>query len=262
MRNKKDILKLVVVFAVFVLALWGARTVFDSYVSGARITPEHPLFFSLVTVSSFIDSVNPCAFSVLLLTVAFLFSLKKSRKTILLIGATYILGIFLAYLFIGLGILQALTLFGIPNFVSKIGAWILILFGLTELLGHFFPAFPVRFRLPKSAHPRIAKFIEKGSLPSALLLGAFVGVFEFPCTGGPYLMILGLLHDSATSVRGFWYLLWYNAVFVLPLAIALYFSSDGGFLSRVEEWRKRNTGDMKLFSGIGMTLLGILILFF
>jgi len=260
MRNKKDLLTLIVVFAVFALLLFGAKAAWNDYFAGVMISPESGLFFPLVTVSSLVDSVNPCAFSVLLLTVAFLFSLQKSRKFILLAGGAYVLGIFATYLLIGFGLLQALTLFGIPNFVTTIGASLVIFFGVSELIGHFYPAFPIRFALPKSAHPKIARFIEKGSFPSAFLLGGFVALFEFPCTGGPYLMILGLLHDSATQARGIWYLLWYNFVFVLPLLVALVIASNPALLRRVEEWKKRNTGEMKLFSGLALVLLGVVIL--
>lgn len=261
MRNKKDIFVLVFSLIGLGFLVWLARFLFNSFFAGGGITPEHPFFFSLVTISSLIDSVNPCAFSVLLLTIAFLFNMQKSRKEILTIGGAYVLGIFAVYLLIGFGILQALSFFGIPNFVSKIGAWLIIIFGVLNLLGHFFTNFPIRFALPKSAHPHIARFIQKGSLPSAILLGAFVGIFEFPCTGGPYLMILGLLHDSETALRGAGYLFWYNFVFVLPLLITLFTASNAGLLEKVNVWRKENTGEMKLFGGIAMLGLGLLILF-
>lgn len=260
MRNKKDLLTLIVVFVAFGLLFFGAKTASDGFFAGTRITPESGLFFPFVTIASLVDSINPCAFSVLLLTVAFLFSLQKSRKFILMTGGAYIFGIFVTYLLIGLGILQALTFLGIPNFVSKLAAWLVIFFGVSELIGHFYPAFPIRFALPKSAHPKIARFIEKGSLPSAFLLGGFVALFEFPCTGGPYLTILGLLHDTATYFRGFGYLLWYNVVFVLPLLAALIIASSPALLGRVEAWSKENAGEMKLYSGIGLVLLGVLIL--
>lgn len=261
MRNKKDIVIVLLSFVGLGVLVWLARFLFESFFAGGGITSENPLFFSLVTISSLIDSVNPCAFSVLLLTIAFLFNMQKSRKEILMIGGAYIFGIFAMYLFIGFGILQALSLFGIPNFVSKMGAWLIIVFGVINLVGHFFQNFPIHFKLPKSAHPYIARFIGKGSFLSALLLGAFVGLFEFPCTGGPYLMILGLLHDGATVMRGAGYLLWYNFVFVLPLIIMLFVASRAGLLEKVNIWRKENTGEMKLFSGIAMISLGLLILF-
>ena len=60
----------------------------------------------LVGVAALIDSINPCAFSVLLLTIAFLLSIGKLRSSVLAIGGAYILGIFLVYLVIGLGLLH------------------------------------------------------------------------------------------------------------------------------------------------------------
>ncbi|MBI2037129.1 MAG: hypothetical protein HYT14_02100, partial [Candidatus Liptonbacteria bacterium] len=48
----------------------------------------------LVIVAALLDSINPCAFSILLLTVAFLFSLGRARGEILAIGGIYLLGIF------------------------------------------------------------------------------------------------------------------------------------------------------------------------
>ena len=65
----------------------------------------------LVGVAALIDSINPCAFSILILTIAFLFSIGKFRSSILKIGGSYIFGIFVVYMLIGLGILQALHIF-------------------------------------------------------------------------------------------------------------------------------------------------------
>lgn len=260
MRNRKDIIVIFAALAAFVFLFFGAKSIFQGYFGSALIAPESDYFFLFVTAASLVDSINPCAFSVLLLTVAFLFSLEKSRRLVLAAGGAYIFGIFVVYLLIGLGILKALTFMGMPNFVSMVAAWLVILFGISELIGHFYPSFPIRFKLPKSSHSKIARFIEKGSVPSAFILGGFVALFEFPCTGGPYLMILGLLHDSETHLRGFWYLVWYNFVFVLPLFAALIIASSKVLTSRVEAWRKENTGRMKLYSGLGLVFLGALIL--
>src|SRR3990172_2498937 len=56
----------------------------------------------LIAFAALLDSVNPCAFSVLFLTIAFLFSLGRSRKSILKAGFVYIFGIFAVYILIGL----------------------------------------------------------------------------------------------------------------------------------------------------------------
>jgi len=209
------------------------------------------LLFPLVTVAALLDSINPCAFSILLITVAFLMSLKESRF--------YIVGIFAVYVLIGLGLLQALHLFNTPHFMAKAAAGVLILFGLINLINHYFPRFPIKLKIPDAAHAKIGELIKKATLPGAFLLGALVGLCEFPCTGGPYLLVLGLLHDSGTYARGFLYLIYYNIVFILPLAIALILASNELLCNKVNEWRKSENPKLKLGVSIAMIGLGLLM---
>src|SRR3989338_1065641 len=129
------------------------------------------LLLPLVLIAALVDSVNPCAISVLLLTIAFLFSLGRLRGSILRTGLFYILGIFIVYLLIGLGILQALHIFGVPHFMAKVGAAALILWGLINIVNVVFPAFPIHLRVPHAAHRRMAALMEKGSMLTAFLLG-------------------------------------------------------------------------------------------
>src|SRR3990167_5280925 len=88
----------------------------------------------LVFFSSLLDSVHPCSFSILLITIAFLFGIQMTRRKILQIGGVYIAGIFMAYLLIGLGILKVLHLFNTPHFMGKLGATLLIVFGVINLI--------------------------------------------------------------------------------------------------------------------------------
>ncbi|KKW48023.1 MAG: hypothetical protein UY99_C0017G0020 [Parcubacteria group bacterium GW2011_GWA1_59_11] len=214
----------------------------------------------LVAVSALLDSVNPCAFSILLLTIAFLMSLGRLRGNILKIGGFYIAGIFAVYMLIGLGLLQVLHLFDTPHFMAKVGAWLLILLGAINVANEFFPAFPVKLRIPQAAHTKIGEFMNRATLPAAFALGALVGLCEFPCTGGPYLMVLGLLHDQATFASGIGYLLFYNLIFILPLAVILFLASDRTLLDKVQAWRRSETARMRLWSGLAMVVLGALIL--
>lgn len=214
----------------------------------------------LVSIAALLDSVNPCAFSILLLTLAFLFSLGAlSRVRVLQVGGAYIGGIFVAYVSIGLGILQALHLFNTPRFMGKFGAFLLVVLGLISLANHFFPQFPIRLKIPDAAHSKIADLLHKGTIPAAFALGLLVGLCEFPCTGGPYLMVLGLLHDAQTRIRGLWYLLWYNLLFVLPLIVILIFASQKAVLEKLQEWKRTQLGRVHLIAGIIMILLGIAI---
>jgi len=215
--------------------------------------------FPLVAISALVDSINPCAFSILLLTIAFLLSIGKLRSSIFKIGGVYILGIFFAYMLIGLGLLQALHLFDTPHFMAKIGAVLLIILGVINLINEFLPSFPVKLRIPHAAHRKMAYLMEKGSIPTAFALGMLVGLCEFPCTGGPYLMVIGLLHDQVTYLKGVGYLFFYNLIFILPLTLILFMASDKSLLDKVRAWQKNKRKNMRLGGGIAMIILGILI---
>jgi len=246
-------LVIILILVIFQFSGNGTQMLWDISRQGTWMLP-------LVAIAALIDSINPCAFSILLLTIAFLFGIGQNRRGILKIGGAYILGIFVVYILIGLGILQVLHLFNTPHFMAIVGAAMLIAWGLLEVIGELFPAFPIKLRIPHVAHGKIAALMERASLPTAFLLGALVGVCEFPCTGGPYLMVLGLLHDTATYARGLAYLIMYNAIFVLPLVVILSIASNAVLLEKVRDWKKTNTYNMRLWAGIAMIALGIITL--
>lgn len=247
----------------FAVILFGLVVFFEVGDVGTQalwnLSSEGKWLLPLVIVAALIDSINPCAFGILLLTIGFLLSLQKTRAGILKIGGIYILGLLTVYILIGLGILQALHLFNTPHFMAKVGAVLLIVLGGINLINEFFPSFPIKPHLPQAAHAKMAKLMSRASLPAIFLLGALVGLCEFPCTGGPYLMILGLLHDQGTYLAGVGYLLIYNLIFILPLVVILLIASDGGLINKVRDWKKTETKNMRLWGGLAMVLLGLLI---
>jgi len=224
-----------------------------------NLSDEGRWLLPLVMVAALIDSINPCAFSILLLTIAFLLSIGKLRSSVLQIGSAYIAGIFVVYLLIGLGLLQALHLFETPHFMAKVGAALLVALGILSVANEWVPAFPIRLGIPQAAHHKMAVLMERASVPTAFLLGGLVGLCEFPCTGGPYLMVLGLLHDQATYATGVGYLILYNAVFILPLVLVLLLGSDKTLLDKVQAWQQQKRKAMRLGGGAAMVALGLLI---
>ncbi|OHB17846.1 MAG: hypothetical protein A2749_02540 [Parcubacteria group bacterium RIFCSPHIGHO2_01_FULL_45_26] len=214
----------------------------------------------LVVFSAILDSVHPCSFSILLITIAFLFGIQVSRKKILQIGGTYIAGIFSAYFLIGLGVLKVLHLFNTPHFMGKLGAGILIVFGILNLVNRFFPKFPIKLKLPSAVHGAMGNLLGKATFPAAFGLGLLVGVCQFPCMGGPYLMVIGLLRDQVTYMGGFGYLLFYNLILSLPLVAVLWVSANETMVNKVQEWKNTNINAVKLWAGLAMILIGALIL--
>lgn len=215
----------------------------------------------LVLVSALLDSVHPCSFSILLITIAFLFGIQMTRKKILQVGGTYIAGIFVSYLLIGLGILKVLHLFNTPHFMGKLGATLLIVFGVINLVNEFFPKFPIKLKIPSFTKGTMGRLMEKASFPAAFGLGLLVGICQFPCMGGPYLMVIGLLRDQVTYFSGFNYLVLYNLILILPLVAVLWITADKVIVNKVQEWKKTNMKGFQFWVGLAMIIIGILIFF-
>lgn len=256
--------KIIITIAIALVAIIGIVVLKNSPATASllwSISKEGTWLLPLLLVSAVLDSVHPCSFSILLITIAFLFGIQMSRTKILQLGGTYIAGIFVSYFLIGLGLLKVLHLFNTPHFMGKLGATFLIVFGVINLVSKLFPAFPVKLKIPGVAHGVMGKLMDKASFPAVFGLGFLVGICQFPCMGGPYLMVIGLLRDQVTYMSGFGYLLLYNLILVSPLAVVLFISSRKELVDKVQRWKLENTEGFKLWAGIAMILIGILIFF-
>ena len=101
--------------------------------------------------------------------------------------------------------------------------------------------------------------INKGVVPAALVLGGFVSLLEFACSGGVYVGILVLLSSTTRFWEGVGYLFLYNLAFVAPLVVILLMGSRAETLTRLDEWRVIRRRQMKAIRGAFMILLGIVI---
>lgn len=254
-----------IVSAGLVLILLVAVTIFFRWSGSSQIvwgvSNGGTWLLPLITISALLDSINPCAFSVLLLTIALLISIGRLRSSIMSIGGAYIAGLFTVYFLIGIGLVQVLHLFNTPHVMAKVGAGLLLFLGAVNLIAARFPSLGIQIRLPQSFNALMAGWIRNASLPTAFLLGALVAVCEFPCTGGPYLTAVGLLHDKATAWSGFGYLILYNLIFILPLVVILILAGDSSIVGKLEQWERDNKKRMRIGTGVAMIIFGLLIFF-
>ncbi len=256
--------KIIIIISVVLVAIVSIVILKNSSETSSMIwdiSKQGTWLLPLVLVSALLDSVHPCSFSILLITIAFLFGMQMTKEKILKLGGTYIAGIFSAYFLIGLGILKVLHIFNTPHFMGKLGATLLITFGVLNLLNRLFPTFPIKLKIPSMANGLMSKLMDKASFPAVFGLGILVGICQFPCMGGPYLMVIGLLRDQMTYMSGFGYLLLYNFILIIPLVTVLFISADKLLVDKVQIWKRDNIGGLKLWAGITMIIIGILILF-
>jgi cytochrome c biogenesis protein CcdA len=215
----------------------------------------------LIIITGLLDSFNPCAISLMLIYIGLLYSLKKSRATIMLFGAFYIGSIYLTYLLMGLGMLKAFQLFGIPDIVAKLAAILVIIFGILNAKEYFFPNLPLKIRMPLSVRAKAGEWAYKATIPSAIVLGVFIGISQFPCTGAVYLAILGYLQLKVTYVQGIFYLMIYNLMFVAPLIAVFAVASNRVVTEKMINWQEKNGRKMHLLLAVLMITLGLLIWF-
>jgi cytochrome c biogenesis protein CcdA len=214
--------------------------------------------YPIVIASGLIDGINPCAFSLLIFFLSYLTTIKKNRLNIITTGLMYILGVFIGYLSIGLGLIHTVSILGIYQPFGKLGIIVMIVIGLIQI--YEATSFGARLlHFPGFAIPMFKNLVEKANLIVALVLGCFVSLFEFPCSGGVYLGILVLLASKASFVKGFSLLVLYNIMFIVPLLVLLFLGTSTDILLKMDEWRVISRQRIKLVSGIFIIILSIIM---
>lgn len=213
----------------------------------------------VVVAAALIDSINPCAFGVLLFLMAVLLSMGSAKRA-LRSGVIYTFVIFFVYLAAGFGIMRMIGGFGILSDVKLIAGVIVLIGGLIELKDFFWEGKGFSLKIPTGVKPAIEKYVHRGTLPALVVLGALVALVELPCTGGIYLAILSLISESGTV--GIFYLILYNLIFILPLILISYFVYRGAKVDVINRWVQKNKGFMRLAAGLIMLFLAANLLGF
>ncbi len=238
------------------------KTVVENDIS-ATVDIQKTLTLSAIIGAAVVDSINPCAIAVLVILLSALLSSGDKRRAIKA-GLAFSVSIYIAYFLFGLGLFSALRISGLAFWFNKIIGAAAVLIGLANIkdsiwygAGGFVTEIPRRWR------PTLKKILHSATTPfGAFLIGFVVALFELPCTGGPYFVILSLLAERATQLQAIPLLLLYNIFFIMPLILItamIYF----GFTSaeKAEQWKERNLKRLHFIAGVIMIVLGLLIIF-
>lgn len=228
------------------------------------LNPVNPTFW-MITGSAFVDSINPCAIAVLLLLLSALLYFNNRRK-LLITGLSFVAGLYLTYFLFGLGIFYAL---GInrwiePGIFHKVVGIFGIIVGLLNVKDFiWYGGGGFLMEIPRKWRPKMSMIIARAtSAPVAFITGALITAFELPCTGGPYVFILGVLNNQINKILIAPILVYYNLIFVLPL-LAILALVYLGFLNveKAEHWKQRNIRLLHLIAGIILLALGVWVFF-
>ena len=218
-------------------------------------------FFGIMLPAAISDSINPCAFAVMLLLLSTILSRHKSRRKTLLAWALFALAVFATYLAMGVWLFSALASAS-NTFVLKLIVWILwLLVWLANLKDYFRYGKWFVMEVPFSRRPKMAEIIDRVSSPwGAFFVGIIVSLFLLPCSSGPYFTILWFMSSQSKNLNLRWYiyLIVYNLIFVLPmLVIAILVWLGYASVDKLAKIKHQNTKLIHLI--VGLLMLGLWI---
>ncbi len=221
--------------------------------------------FGILTVlgAGLIDGYNPCAFTVLIFFISFLLLRKKSRREILIVGASFIVGFGVSYFLLGVGLFNVVSKWKYFDDISKwvylVTAIITFVFAILTISDYFKArkgntgdmALQLSGVEKRTIHSLLRNPRVQGTAIFSFLVSFPVSIVSFSCTGQTYLPTIVYIYSIPTlKSKATLYLLLYNIMFVLPLIAIVYVVYRGASSQKITEWFKRNLATVKLWTGI------------
>ena len=224
-----------------------------------------------VVAAGLIDGINPCAFATLIFFVSYLTLSGRKGKEVLLVGGAFTLGVFIAYLAVGLGLYQLLDLVGgTLEIISKVvygltGVFCLVLAVLSFIDYRKAKAggtSDMMLKLPEPLRKRINATIRKGRGTGNYVVGAFVAgmlvsLLELACTGQVYLpTIIFVSSIPEMRLQAIFYLVIYNLLFILPLVVIFVLVYFGTTSKDLTKFLQERAALVKFLMGLLFIALG------
>lgn len=229
-----------------------------------------------VVFAGLIDGLNPCAFATLIFFVSYLSISGRKGREVLFVGASFTLGVFIAYLTVGLGFYRVLDVLG--SLLTQIGRWV---YGLTAVMCltlavvNLVDFFKVRkggtedmsLKLPETLRKRINSTIRKGRNVEAYAAGAFVtgivvSFLELACTGQIYLpTIIFVSSIPELRLQAVLYLILYNLMFIVPLIVVFFLAYFGTTSNDLVKFLEKHSATIKIAMTVLFLALGLWLIY-
>lgn len=256
------------------------KTTVVTQASGEKQTREafSKITFWAIVGAGLVDGINPCAFAVIVFFISFLTVYKYTRREIIIVGVSYCVAVFLAYLLLGIGVFK--FLYALRGFATVIkvfyiitAALCLVFFGLalydfilyTKTKKSDGMLLQLPLSLKKRVHQIMGFFLrDKQKSAFRLTLAAFavgfgVSLIEAVCTGQVYVPTCVLImQDPAYRVKALFYLVLYNMMFIIPLVVVLVLALLGYESKTFSDLLKKHLGLTKIC--LCLVFLGLFIL--
>jgi len=224
-----------------------------------------------ITSLALVNSINPCQIAMLLLVLITIMTegqeYSENRKKVLLVGFSFILAVYIGYLFYGIILVQLFQTFteflkSGAIYIKEFFAILAMLVGGLQLKDFFFYR-PGGFatEMPIWMRSKAKKIIQKITSPSgAFFTGFIITLFLGPCTLAPLVIATESLAQFGILGALPW-LLYFNLIIIIPLIVITFITYKGIVTAeRVSQWRDRNIKIMHLIAGLILFLVGLALL--
>jgi cytochrome c biogenesis protein CcdA len=218
------------------------------------------LTLTVLIGAAIVDSINPCTIAVMVILLGVILS-SKGRKDTLLAGIAFAFTVFIMYLLMGLGILQAISSTELQSAFYIVVTFAALILAILELRAYFrYRPGMLAIEMPMFLRPYTKKVMQGAtSIPGVIVAAAACSLFLLPCSSGPYLMVLAMLAKSV-SLQSIAYLVAYNLIFILPMIlITLMIYLGKANAEDVHELKERYIREIHLISGLILLALFLMM---
>ncbi|MBL7085032.1 MAG: hypothetical protein ISS43_02865 [Candidatus Omnitrophica bacterium] len=219
------------------------------------------------------DGINPCAFATMVFFVSFL-SLNSYRKSeISYIGSAFIVGVFLTYLGLGLGIFHAFRKLQLFSFWSRLiyfaVAFLALALGIYNLCEYIKYKRTGQMKgCSLKLYERLRSITNNRKTLIILIITAFINGFivallESACTGQVYFPIIAFVAKIPNlRLHALLFLILYNLAFILPLVIIFLLAYKGATSESFSLFTNKHFAGIKLTYTFLFFALAILLFLF
>jgi len=212
-----------------------------------------------------VNGLNPCAFVTIVFFLSYLAFVGRQGRQVLLVGATFTLGVFVAYLLAGLGLSRLLESLGSVQLTLK-----RLMFSFTAVLCLALAGISLhdylkarqgkidemKIRLSLDLRRHVHRVIRQGAqvrafYPVAFGVGAIVSLIQLTCTSPIYIGIVFLVHEvPEMQANAYLYLLLYNLAYIVPLVVIFVLAYFGTSSEQLGNFITQRTAPIKLLTAV------------
>ncbi len=225
---------------------------------------EQGLLLLTVMIAA-LDAFNPCAFFVLLFLLGML-GHARSRGRMLMVGGTFVFFSGLLYFLFMSAWLNLFLLMGMMRPITVVAAVLALLAATINIKDALYPGEGISLSIPEGKKPLLFRRMREllklestlGLLLATTVLALMANSYELLCTSGlPMVYTRILTLEALPTTQYYLYLLLYNLIYVVPLALIVMLFSLGVAQGRLQALGGRL---LKLLSGLMMGGLGLFLL--